>query len=415
MIRLILFILFFSVSNFGLCQTDHSKLVANLAQAVVAIEARNADGKIISTGSGFIVSPDGRIATNLHVIQGFDSLRIELISGAAYTDFSVIAYDEQKDLALLKVAAVGLKKLDLGDLSQVRSGLPVLALGSPRGLKGTITQGIVSAVREHPNGGFNVIQTDAAINPGNSGGPLVNLKGQVIGVVVSKLKESEGLNFAIPVTYLRPLLESTLGNISLSELNRRLNKGGNTSKAMPRRWKSIPGGNIYNYRAVGESIYLERVYASEDRPFGAYDITEIQLDEKEGIQTQRKLGYVRFAYDGSPKLCEFQFKNEIKLKEFEPNRISGISANYRIYTYPDCKSAIEGSNEFVFIPALPDDQPHPRLIVERQKAIADGHSLQREANAKRCQEMTDAFITYCSSRPVSMCQAIQIEMSNYCK
>ena len=139
------------------------------------------------TGSGFVVSNDGYIVTNAHVVEGANGQINAKIGDGKNLDAKLVGEDASTDLALLKVSATNLKPLALGDSSNVQVGDPAYAIGNPFGLDRTLTTGVVSALQREissPNGFSinDVIQTDAAINPGNSGGPLFNTAGQVIGV-----------------------------------------------------------------------------------------------------------------------------------------------------------------------------------------------------------------------------------------
>lgn len=159
-------------------------------------------------GSGVIVSEDGYVLTNNHVLAGSSSPMVKLTDGREYTA-TVIGTDDVRDLAVLKIDAMGLPAAKLGDSDSVRVGQWVLALGSPFGFENTVTAGIVSATGRSGLGlnsdlykdTESYIQTDAAINPGNSGGPLVNLEGEVIGInsaIASRNGGSVGIGFAIP-------------------------------------------------------------------------------------------------------------------------------------------------------------------------------------------------------------------------
>src|SRR5450432_3540538 len=179
---------------------DGPSIVAKTSPAVVLIKGVSSNGTIL--GSGLIVSADGKIATNLHVIRDLKTAGVQLASGEIFDHVSVLAFDDRKDLAIIKIAGFDLPTVELGNSNDIRSGERVVVIGSPRGLQGTVTTGVVSAVRDDPAGaGFKLIQTDASINPGNSGGPLLNDRGQAIGVVTWKLRGSEGLNFAVPINY----------------------------------------------------------------------------------------------------------------------------------------------------------------------------------------------------------------------
>ena len=197
--------------------------------SVVSIEAKDADGG--ATGSGFVISSDGYILTNNHVIassvtSGGDIV-VRLQDGTAY-DATVVGRDASYDLAVLRVSNRALTALQFGDSDKVAVGDSVLAIGSPLGLQGTVTLGIISAKDRAVTAGgsrsdnafINALQTDAAINPGNSGGPLVDSTGAVIGVnsaiatlgSFSAQTGSIGLGFAIPINQARKTAEQLIKN-----------------------------------------------------------------------------------------------------------------------------------------------------------------------------------------------------------
>jgi putative serine protease PepD len=158
------------------------------------------------TGSGFVVSGDGYIVTNAHVVDGANGQIKAKVGDGDARDAKLVGTDASTDIALLKVDASGLKALTLADSSGVEVGDPAYAIGNPFGLDRTLTVGVVSALQREipsPNGYSidDVIQTDAAINPGNSGGPLFNAAGQVIGVnsqIESSSGGNVGIGFAVP-------------------------------------------------------------------------------------------------------------------------------------------------------------------------------------------------------------------------
>jgi len=201
------------VSDAGTLAPDWVRIARTLRPAVVQIGAWEVDaGKPIylGLGSGLIINPDGYIVTNQHVIERAGELRVKLADGRELIA-TVVGQDRTMDLALLKIEARDLPVIPLGDSSTLQVGEPVMAIGSPFGFDQTATVGIVSAldreVELKPNDRF--IQTDANINPGNSGGPLINRRGQAIGintVVFTKGGGNTGISFAIPTRFAEPIL-----------------------------------------------------------------------------------------------------------------------------------------------------------------------------------------------------------------
>jgi S1-C subfamily serine protease len=173
------------------------------------------------TGSGFVIDKQGHIVTNYHVVQGADAVRVTIFDGSAHTAH-VVGADASTDVAVLRIQVPENKlfPLALGDSSGVMVGQKVLALGNPFGLERTLTSGIVSSLErsiKSKNGRLikGIIQTDAAINPGNSGGPLLDSRGQVIGMntaIVSQVGQSAGISFAVPINAISRYLPQLIQN-----------------------------------------------------------------------------------------------------------------------------------------------------------------------------------------------------------
>ena len=171
-------------------------------------------------GSGFIVSSDGYILTNAHVVDGADEVAVKLTDKRKFTA-KVIGYDKRTDIALIKINATNLPRVTIGDPRKLRVGEAVVAIGSPFGFENSVTSGIVSAKgRSLPSESYvPFIQTDVAVNPGNSGGPLFNLQGEVVGVnsqIYSRSGGYQGLSFSIPIDVAMEVANQlkTSGNVS---------------------------------------------------------------------------------------------------------------------------------------------------------------------------------------------------------
>jgi len=167
-------------------------------------------GRETSMGSGVLISADGTILTNAHVVKGASEIVAKLPDGRAFKAVRFAA-DEDVDLAVVKIDGKDLPVAAMGDSDSLEVGQWVVAIGNPFGLEHTVTAGVVSAIRR--NSGENqedFIQTDAAINPGNSGGPLVDLRGQVIGIntsIYSKSGGYQGIGFALPINKAKQIVE----------------------------------------------------------------------------------------------------------------------------------------------------------------------------------------------------------------
>ncbi len=165
----------------------------------------DANGQPLSFGSGFFVG-NGQVTTNLHVIEGAARGYAKLVSQKTkYNIEGITAVDAKRDLVILKIMNFGVQALPLGNSDTVQVGEPVYAVGNPRGLEGTFSQGIISSIRKI--GTDRILQITSPISPGSSGGPVLNTKGQVIGVSVATFRSGQNLNFAIPSNYLRALIQ----------------------------------------------------------------------------------------------------------------------------------------------------------------------------------------------------------------
>jgi S1-C subfamily serine protease len=245
-------------------QTSLSGLFEKTDQSVVSVQAR---GSQAGVGSGFIYSKSGYIVTNHHVIEGADRVEVTFTDGETVRA-DVVGSDVYSDLAVLKVSKEGLETLELGNSSNVVVGERAVAIGNPFGLSSSMTAGIVSQKDRQirGQGGFSipgVIQTDAAINPGNSGGPLLNGRGQVIGVntaIQSNTGTFSGVGLAIPSNTVQRVVS---GIIQSGEYDH--------------PWIGVSG------RTVGPEI-AEAMGLEENKGFLIVDVVEDSPAERAGIQ-----------------------------------------------------------------------------------------------------------------------------------
>lgn len=174
--------------------------------AVVSITMLDNNGQPIAQGSGFVISKDGRIVTNYHVIKIGNSAIVKLPNGAFFPVDGVLAFDKERDIAVIKAHGENFHTVPLGDSSRVEVGDEVVAIGNPLSLESTVSNGIISGIRSVREEGGSFLQVTTPISPGSSGGPLFNMDGQVVGITTMYLKGGENLNFAIPINDAKGLL-----------------------------------------------------------------------------------------------------------------------------------------------------------------------------------------------------------------
>ncbi len=314
----------------GFCQAlDSAAITKKIAPAVVLVTGITDDGKMLE--SGFLISGDGKILTNLHVVQHLRSGGVQLASGERFDSFSVLAFDERKDIAIIKIAGFDLPSVSLGNSKTVQVGEPVLTMGSPLGLQGSVTTGVLSSFRDDPFGGsFKMIQTDASINPGNSGGPLVNQRAEAVGIIRYKIGGTENLNFAVPINYLRGMMDAPLAAMSLDELRAKLAKKTDVfqqSEGFPARWKSLASGTTKILRRDGDRMYVETVLPDAAKQAGCFTVADVKK-QGDGYSGNVKHSCVCQYYDrwrNINKTNTFSHESPFEISALSPNRIEGWS------------------------------------------------------------------------------------------
>lgn len=182
------------------------QLVEKIRPSVVIVRFRGRNNRESGLGSGFIVTSDGLIATNRHVLGDARPIEVELSDGRVFPVTEVHATDRDMDLALVRITAKDLPELPLGDSDQLKQGQPIIAMGNPNGLELSVVAGLIAGVRDIE--GQSMIQLHVPIEQGNSGGPVVDLQGRVLGLMTLKNRVTAYLGYAMPVNELRRLIES---------------------------------------------------------------------------------------------------------------------------------------------------------------------------------------------------------------
>jgi S1-C subfamily serine protease len=187
---------------------DISAIAREANGSVVSIVMSDKKGHPIAQGSGFLISKDGHVVTNYHVIRNGSSAVIKLPDGAFFAVDGVLASDKNRDVAIIKAHGNDFRALTLGDSDRLQVGEEVVAIGSPLSLESTVSNGIVSGVRTDEKEGGKFVQITVPISPGSSGGPLFNMAGKVVGITTSGLIGGENLNFAVPINDAKLLAKS---------------------------------------------------------------------------------------------------------------------------------------------------------------------------------------------------------------
>ena len=259
--------------------------------AVLTIVSYRSDGSALEQGSGFILSPDGLAGSNYHVLRGATKAVAQCCNGRVFQIGTIDGIDLDKDLVTFQLydPDTGTKPHDLpsitlGTSASMSVGQKVIVIGSPQGLENTVSDGILSAVREYQS--IRYLQITAPISPGSSGGPVLNANGQMIGVATMQLEQGQNLNFALAAEQVNPLLDQHLG-IPLSEFPRELRLAqreqakATTARAdeatVPEQTKYVPmtglfGGKVHNLTANESAKFSILVQDSDGTLSGCMEV-----------------------------------------------------------------------------------------------------------------------------------------------
>jgi serine protease Do len=338
-------------------------IVQSVSRATVEIYSTRSDGRQFS-GSGFSVDSSGTIITNLHVVEGSSSIEVRFPSDEVFPVIGVKAVDRRRDIAIVQIGGFKIPVVALGDSDLVRPADRVMVIGNPLGLENSVTAGIISGVRDW--GGYRILQMDAAISSGNSGGPVINERGQVIGIATAYLKGGQNLNIAVPVNYARGLLSLpvTAGLAMLSSPTTELAKAEPTPSSetsqprtpppFPELWRSTATGDVKSIRIVGDRVYVDNFLSRDMRKVGAESSSDLKRDGAQWVGVHKERVSCRTRPLTRRKLCpvlEFPITITLlqgdRIEGFGEEPINSSAFDCRHCTFVDAKR----NRPFTWLPA----------------------------------------------------------------
>ena len=247
---------------------SETELFNKTVPAVVVVYSFNKNNEVMGQGTGFVIDQTGIVATNYHVIKNSFFLRVAFTNGEKFEVSNILNTDAERDIAFLKIKGYDLPKIPLGNSNNISIGDKVIAIGNPLGLSNTLSSGIISGIRTDL--GYKLIQTTAPISPGSSGGPLLNAKGEVIGLTTMYLKGGQNLNFAVPINYL----------IALFKGDNEYSAPGSTIAVEDLELKIELADKYYNDYKLPEALrlYEEIAIADTSDPFIYYRLGKCQAN-----------------------------------------------------------------------------------------------------------------------------------------
>ncbi len=334
------------LSNVSTAQENIADVVKRSSDAVVQITISNSAGQATALGSGFLISADGEVVTNYHVIKEAHSAIVNLSNGAFFPVNGVLASDADRDLAIIKVSGKNLPFLTLGDIGSVHVGDHVVAIGSPLGLEGTVSDGIVSAIRDVA--GRTWIQTTAPVSHGNSGGPLLDMTDHVVGVITwGKNPElGQNLNFAAPCNGVAELL--LIAHQQTKPLQAVANSG-EVSSAEDVVWTSLMTGRDFKVRQDGDYIYVDRISVPPAaQAAGLFARSELKKCP-DGKWRGKTHEHERCTYSrGGTNVCNFD--TDIEIDFMSDRRIEGTRTVWMKFDCRKCEASLVESKPFTWIP-----------------------------------------------------------------
>ncbi len=356
----------------GISENTATQIATQNNQFIVYIENKDYTNTSKSRGSGFIASTGGKVITNYHVIKDASTVTVKLNDGRVFTLNGVVNYDEARDIAVLQLPLYNIQSVTLGDSNKIANGNDIVVIGNPLGLENSVTTGVISAVSRVISNQI-WIQFSAPVSPGSSGGPIFNSKGEVVGVVTSKIVEEgvEGINFAVPINDVKLLLSynkaatfselfktttSKSWTLSQSEIQDAINQG----KANKDNWwkfiESFNFGPQELYKTNGEVItpYFwvaegAKENAKEGKDFtiqDAYDTLSIFGD---------KLNFQLLVYGDNFDFAKHSAKLIVGSKTLYPTKTFNDDVGNRTSIYPSSPKYFAYNSYFFSNSEIPRD------------------------------------------------------------
>lgn len=330
-------------------------------RAIVLVVVSDSDGKAIKQGSGIVASSDGKIITNYHVIEGGASAVVKFSNGAFFLIEGIVAVDKGKDIAVLKADGSDFPVVPLGDSDKVQVGEEVVSIGSPLSLEDTVSNGIISSIRDFKDENVRMFQTTAPISPGSSGGALLNMNGEVVGITTAQLTNGQNLNFAIPINEAKSLLASR----TLAKMDAVTNRIENQHTSENRDtslgdssgiWTSLTSGHDFKIKIDDDHMYIEWIFPPAAQQYadqGAFTRCDLARQDSKWVGTcNSNLPYQSFnKWTGTHVTwCRLSAREEITL--FTPTRIEGESETYEAKDFEAEKCLVKKTEmkPFVWIP-----------------------------------------------------------------
>jgi len=327
--------------------------------SIVSIVMSDKDGHPLAQGSGFLVSRDGHVVTNYHVIKTGSSAIVRLPDGAFFVVDGVLASDKHRDVAIIKAHGNNFRPLTLGDSTRLQVGEEVVAIGNPLSLESTVSNGIVSAIRTVEEEGGKFLQVTAPISPGSSGGPLFNMAGEVVGITTSHLIGGQNLNFAIPINDVKLMLTRTSSTVSALP---------NEPEATPARTEATAGSDNANPSLEETEQWMNKftvAYARQE-----HSRTELQFNQCEVTEHDFIGENLDSAWPGQS--TELTHGVSYTLADVDPTHIS-LDSNGMQFANTNAKRSINHSGLF-YSPSwfvLFDSEEHANQFAKAFKHAVD--------------------------------------------